>query len=54
MVSQSPDERKNTCRWISLAIAIFVLLLGIMFVRNKVPHKQGTENIAKVFQCEDA
>ena len=54
MTEQSPDERKTVCRWVSLAIIILILLLGIMFVRNKAPNKRGTENIAKVFQTEDA
>jgi hypothetical protein len=27
-------------RWVGLVVAILVLLLGILFVRDKVPHKR--------------
>ena len=54
MVSQSPDKQKAICRWVSLALLIVILLLGIMYVRNNVPHKRETENIATVFQSEEA
>ena len=54
MALQSPDERKNVCRWVSLALIILILLLGIMYVRSKAPHKRGAENIAKMPQPEYA
>jgi hypothetical protein len=32
---------RNMWRWVGLVVAILVLLLGILFVRDKAPHKRA-------------
>jgi hypothetical protein len=34
---------RNMWRWAGLVVAILVLLLGILFVRGKVPHKRSAK-----------
>ena len=39
--------RRNLWRWAWVVLAILIVILGILFVRNKTPGKQGRQSPVK-------
>jgi len=46
-VVEELPSRRNLWRWAWLVLTILIVILGILFVRNKTPGKQGRQSPVK-------